>query len=450
MLRWIADVLKDTSIREVTSPILTKLVEKLDHVAVVFFDADDFSGTLRLLVELEQLHEELEEKELTVVKVSTEEHGEDLGLKDLPVLVQFSDGVPNVYLGDEEGEAMLEWLAETAEEEVVEEVTAEIVAILREEQEYLGVLFSGDCSTQECQDLVEVLTAVNVELTNIGIKLVKTKNKEYPFHQHEIEAFPTLGLYRNGRFLRYSGSLEAEEIEKWFVDEDNIKIKGKIEDVNAKMMSYLYEMDDDIVVLFYESADRDIDELLEGLETIDDKLDKANITLVKIDDDGAEDQFGVTELPALIYIQSGIPSVFEGDLFNPKDVLEWVKQEANTTRIHEVSDIVLSRLITKFDLLAAIFYTREDDPLVEGMQAIADKSLDESIAIVKLHDEEEAKRLGLMGEEDGLENEEGEVHIVFFQHQVPSLVSADPARPDAVLEWLIKHKRYPTIEEVQC
>ncbi len=456
VLRWIADVLRDTSVREVSAPVLDRLVEKLDHVAVVFFDADNFAGTLRMLVELEGQHGAMEEEEgLTVVKISTEEHGEELGLADdLPALVQFNDGIPNVYFGQrEDGKAMLRWLVEAAEGEVVEEVTAEMVAILREEQEYLGILFSGgdDCDSQDCRDLQEVLASVNARLTAVGIKLVRTRDKGYPFREHEIEDLPALGMYRNGRFLQYRGSSwEAEEVEKWFLDEDNIKIEGRIEEVNARMLSYLYEMDDDIVVLFYETSDRDVDELLDGLETADDRLDGMNVTLVKIDDEGAEDQFGVTELPALIYIQSGIPNVFAGDLFSPKAVLGWIRHEANTTRIHEVSDIVLSRLITKFDHLAAIFYTRDNDPVVEGLQGIADKSLAESIAIVKLHDEEEARKLGLDGDGTGPKEEEDatSVHLVFFQHSVPSLVGADPSRPQAVLEWLVKHKRYPTIEQV--
>ncbi len=450
MLRWIADVLRDTAVKEVTEPILIRLLNKVKHVAVVFFDSDEFRLANRMLTELQAVHDELVELELPVVKISLEEYSLDLGLKDLPSLLHFTDGVPNVFLGKETRAEMLDWLVDTMRDEVVEEVTPEIIQILIEEQEYVGVLYTGG---EESQEVQQAVTGANEELAEIGIKVVKTKDREYPYEKHEIQHFPSMGLYRNGLFLQYDGSFEKDSIEKWFTDIGNLKIDGRIEEVNDKTMFYLYENDDDIVVLFYESSDRDVDELLEGLETIDEKLDRLNISLVKIDDDGAKDQFGITELPALVYIQSGIPNVFGGDLFKPKGVLGWVKHEANTTRIHEVSDIVLSKLVSKFHYLAAIFYTKEDDTAVKNLQTIAARCLDDSIAIVKLHDEEEARRLGIAHREEAEDDHSDDVDddyvkIVYFQRGVPSLVRADTSRPSAVLEWLVGRKRYPTIEEV--
>jgi hypothetical protein len=368
--------------------------------------------------------------------------------------VHISEGIPNVYLGEETGEAMLGWLTETSEGDVIEEVTPQIIEMLKEEQEYVGVLFTGPCLDGQCHEALEALTRANEDLAKVGIKVVKTRDEAYPAKEHQIEAFPAVGLYRNGQFLRYGGSLENGVVEKWFLDLDNLKIPGAIEEVNSKMMSYLYENDDDLLVLFYETSDRDADELLEGLETVDERFDKLNVSMVKISDEGAGEQFGITELPALVYIQSGIPNAFAGDPFKPRDVLNWVKHEANTTRIHEVSDIVLSKLVDKFAHLAAIFYTRDDDKAVKGLQGIAAAGLEAGVAIVKLHDEEEARSLGIgreHEEDDGVGDESGDddyVQIVYFQHKVPSLVRADPRRPSAVLEWLVSRKRYPTIEEV--
>ena len=47
---------------------------------------------------------------------------------------------------------------------------------------------------------------------------------------------------------------------------------------------------------------------------IDDELDKAQVFFVKIQEEGAEEQFGILELPALTFIQNGIPNIYEGDL----------------------------------------------------------------------------------------------------------------------------------------
>ena len=38
--------------------------------------------------------------------------------------------------------------------------------------------------------------------------------------------------------------------------------------------------------------------------------------------------------------------------------------------------------------------------------------------------------------------------VVFFQHGVPALMTADIDKPDQVLDWLQKHKAASTIEEV--
>jgi len=49
---------------------------------------------------------------------------------------------------------------------------------------------------------------------------------------------------------------------------------------------------------------------------IDDELDKAEVSFFKISEEGAEEQFGILELPALAFIQNGIPNIYEDDLVN--------------------------------------------------------------------------------------------------------------------------------------
>ena len=63
-----------------------------------------------------------------------------------PTLVHFSNDVPSVYYGEEDPDSVMEWLIRLKTEPVIEEVTAEIIEdYLLEEEEYLAVLFSGDC-----------------------------------------------------------------------------------------------------------------------------------------------------------------------------------------------------------------------------------------------------------------------------------------------------------------
>ena len=195
------------------------------------------------------------------------------------------------------------------------------------------------------------------------------------------------------------------------------------------------------MVFFYESTDRDADEIIEVLEKIDNVLDKDNITLVKIDDEGAEDQYGLSELPALVYLQNGIPNMYQGSLMDAKAIIKWLKEEAKIVRMHEVTDIVLKKLVEKFDHLAAVFYDLDEDPVVENLQKIAGDSQKNGIAMVKINDDEEARSLGL----------EGLPQLVLFHSKIPMLMrGTDIRRPDETLAWLIKRQSGSSIMEVQC
>ena len=181
-------------------------------------------------------------------------------------------------------------------------MTPQIIDALKEDEEYVAVLFSGECSDEACLELRDGLESIDDEIAHIGIDLVQTSDVEYPLNVHGIEKLPALGiyrlvqldstleieafcllnfksmsmggleqgagspctsiygaestlttLYRNGLFLLYEGPLEdEEELRRWLMDEDVLKIPGHVEEVNVPLLTYFYETDDDIVVFFYE------------------------------------------------------------------------------------------------------------------------------------------------------------------------------------------------------
>ena len=102
------------------------------------------------------------------------------------------------------------------------------------------------------------------------------------------------------------GELEDEEaVRKWLMDEDTLKIDGKIEEVNKDLLAYMYENVDDLLVFLYdEENDRDADEVIKALENIDDDLDADNISFVKCG--GGEEvgiDYGILDFPSLVFIQ---------------------------------------------------------------------------------------------------------------------------------------------------
>ncbi len=45
---------------------------------------------------------------------------------------------------------------------------------------------------------------------------------------------------------------------------------------------------------------------------IDEKLDKRDLYMVKISDEGAADEYGIEDIPALVYFENGVPEIFTG------------------------------------------------------------------------------------------------------------------------------------------
>ena len=61
------------------------------------------------------------------------------------------------------------------------------------------------------------------------------------------------------------------------------------------------------------------DEILEGLEKIDDECDVFGIHLVKIQDPQLAKRYSIKTFPALVYFRNGNPLLFEGkyNFFSP-------------------------------------------------------------------------------------------------------------------------------------
>lgn len=98
ILRWISEELDKDEIKSVSRAILDRLIDKLDHVGVVFVD-DENQDEMKIIAELEEIHDDLRDEDLVLVQIDDEEYEERLGLRDLPTLVHFCQEIPSVYSG---------------------------------------------------------------------------------------------------------------------------------------------------------------------------------------------------------------------------------------------------------------------------------------------------------------------------------------------------------------
>lgn len=91
------------------------------------------------------------------------------------------------------------------------------------------------------------------------------------------------------------------------------------------------------------------------LENIDDECDKLGIVFVKIDNDDEAKEYGLEKLPALLYFESGIPLIYEGNLEEEEKVLKWLEHQQSNDEIEDVTDEMLDMIIDKMPHVAVLF-----------------------------------------------------------------------------------------------
>lgn len=95
--------------------------------------------------------------------------------------------------------------------------------------------------------------------------------------------------------------------------------------------------------------------ILNELENIDDELEKEGIVIIRMDNDAEAKEYGIDHLPTLVYFENKIPALYEGDLLNEDEVLEWLIEQKNTATIEEVTDEILVDLIEEHEYVVAFF-----------------------------------------------------------------------------------------------
>ena len=92
--------------------------------------------------------------------------------------------------------------------------------------------------SEHATNLPRELEEIDDELDDFGICLVTTEDIKYAASVLKVKHFPSLGMFRNGHFKVYEGSLKVHvrELLSWMVDKGTLEIQGRIEQVNEKML----------------------------------------------------------------------------------------------------------------------------------------------------------------------------------------------------------------------
>ncbi|XP_072391995.1 uncharacterized protein hlk isoform X1 [Diabrotica undecimpunctata] len=440
-------------IEEVNARILDKIVEDTDFVAVLFCpDADkceklasnkpECKKCSKVLQELENIDDEADQLGIGFVKINDESLAEEYNLGALPALVYYRHQIPIIYEGELTREDdVLEWLVQHKstgdEDDTIEDVTLKTLSTLISSVDHLAVLFY-DHGSEESTKVLDDLEHIDDDCDKYGIQFVKIDDTN-AVKEYGLDSLPTLVYFEKGIPNIYDGDLEEEtEILEWLVEQLE---KDEIEDVTDEMLDKLIHESKFLAVLFYDDDDKKSQKVLNELENIDDECDQLGIVFVKIDNDDEAKEYGIEKIPALVYFEQGIPTIYEGNLEDEEKVLKWLDHQVKHDEIEDVTDEMLDLLIKRKTHVAVLFYDKgqkKSQKVLAELENIDDECDTNNIAFVKIDNPDEAKEYGI----DTIPS------LVLFEKRIPHLYEGDLTKEEELLGWLLHQKRHSEIPDV--
>ena len=334
VLRWLRERVEGADIEAVKGEMLERMIVRTEKIAVLFYKEGD-EQSAQALEALEDIDDELDKVGVLFVKNNQPAVAGDYGIEDLPAVVVFEKGVPNLFEGDlAEDDRVLEWIVdEVSGDDTVEVVTDQMVERLIQKRKQVAVFLYDKDDKKVNRKALDVLDDINDELEDIAsLDLVKTYDKDVA-REYGVKKMPALIFFDAGVPNVYRGDvMDSGEMLEWLshlAEEDNI------EEVNDKMLGALigdYHDNGGVLAYLYSDAqDRDA-AVLRDLETIDDDLEDVDVHMVKHED--ADGEFArahnVKDLPALVLFTDGhVAATFDGDIYRQQAAVAWVKKLLN-------------------------------------------------------------------------------------------------------------------------
>ena len=444
LLDWLTAEVNADEVELIGLGMLKKIVKTGNSLAVVFSLTENHG-----IPGIDKIHALCKNLDVPIVQIVGPEGPKRLGIDTLPGLVYYESRVPAVFEGDlSHTDTVIDWVMEQRTADTIEEVTEEILRGLVLEVEYVAVVFTGPCDeaakNTECEEILEELETIDDEVDGYGIVFVTTEDIKYAGNQLKIRSFPALGIFRNGNFMQYTGSLyEAASVFSWLVDKETIEIPGRIEEVGRTMLARILEDERDVLCFFYEDEEaRALNGIFKVLETIDDELEGNDVEFVKCSDEEIEEEYALDKLPALVYFENKIPIEFDGNLNDGTDILSWILEELENESIRSVDEATLERLVDTSDDIVAIFYDskkKKQKKFIENVDTVDDDAEKLEIFMVKIEDPLVAKNYGLYALPA----------VIHFEDGIPSIYEGAQS-PRALLNWLEEQKTSAGIEEVNA
>ncbi|CAO1323981.1 unnamed protein product [Diamesa tonsa] len=427
ILHWLLGHLEKDEIEDVTEEMLDKLVKEGRTMAVLFYDNND-KKSAKVLAELENIDDECDQLGIAFVKIDNPEEAKEYGIEKLPKLLYFEKGIPTVYEGNlEKEEELLRWMELQTSSDEIEDVTDEMLDIIIEKMHHVAVLFY-DKDSKKSQKVLAELENIDDECDQNDIAFVKIDD-DNEAHEWGIEDLPTMVLFERGIPHIYEGDLmKEEELLGWLIHQ---KKHTEIPEVTDEMKDKLIETFPHVAVIFYDKDDKQDIRVLNEMENIDDDLEREGIVMIRIDNADEAKEYGLDHLPAMVYFENKIPAIYEGDLMNEDEVLEWLVLQKNSATIEEVTDEILSELIESHEYVVVYFTGdceegEKCDRILDDLENIDDELDEAGIIFVTTEETDIAKK----------HNIKNLPKLVFFRNKDPLIYTGDLDDEDEVLAWL--------------
>ncbi|XP_034650056.1 uncharacterized protein LOC117889742 isoform X1 [Drosophila subobscura] len=427
ILKWLLSQLERDEIEDVTDEMLDTMIKEGRVIAVLFYDNND-KKSQKVLEELENIDDECDALGITFVKIDNPEEAVEYGINKVPKLIYFEKGIPTIYEGNlEDEEKLLKWLTDQTSSDQIEDITDEMLDLIIEKMPHVAVLFY-DKDQKKSQKILAELENIDDECDQNDIAFVKIDDDKEA-KEWGIDEIPSIVLFERGIPHIYEGDLMKEdELLGWLVHQ---KRYSEIPEVTDEMKDKLVENTEHLAVIFYDKDDKQDMRILNELENIDDELEKEGIVIVRIDNAAEAKEYGLDHLPALIYFENKIPALYEGDLMNEDEVLEWLLVQKKTATIEEVTDEILVTLINEHEYVV-VFFTGPCEPgetcdhTLNALETIDDELDEAGIIFVTTEDTGVAKKY----------NVKTYPRLVFFRNRDPLHFTGDLDDEDEVLAWI--------------
>ncbi|XP_017885799.1 uncharacterized protein LOC108628406 isoform X4 [Ceratina calcarata] len=428
ILEWLLSQLEKDEIEDVTDEMLDRLIKDGKTLAVLFYDNNDRKSQ-KILNELENIDDECDQLGVTFVKIDNAEEAKEYGIEKIPSMLYFEKGIPTLYEGNlEDEEKVLKWLEQQQKSDHIEDITDEMLDMVIEKMPHVAVLFY-DKDQKKSQKILSELENIDDDCDSHNIAFVKISDLDEA-KEYGIDTLPTLVLFERRIPHVYEGDLMNEDqLLGWLLHQ---KKHTEIPEVTDEMMEKLIETSPYLAVLFYDKDDKQDIRILNELENIDDELEKEGIVIIRMDNDAEAKEYGIDHLPTLVYFESKIPAIYEGDLLNEDEVLEWLIEQKNSATIEEVTDEILVDLIEEHEYVVAFFSGDCDDgdecdKILEELENIDDELDETGIIFVTTEDTAFAKKHGIKSFPT----------LAFFRNKEPLIFKGDLDDEDEVLSWII-------------